>query len=249
MKPIIKISNLNFAYDNKAILSNINFTMEATDFVAVIGPNGGGKSTFIKLIMGLLTPNSGSITLFGTTPEKGRLNVGYLPQLNDIDLSYPITVEEVVYLAKLQGNMWKKITKSDLSDTHEALEQVGLCHLAKESLSNLSGGQKQRVFIARALVNKPKLLILDEPTASIDASAEHNFYTVLNNLHKKLAILMISHDLSAVAQLVNKIACLNQKLIFHNTNQLHQHDLEDTYGCPVALIAHDIPHHLLHSHE
>ncbi len=249
MTPIIEISKLNFSYEKKVVLKDIHFSMDSTDFVAVIGPNGGGKSTFIKVIMGLLSPTSGQVSLFGKSSEKGRLNVGYLPQLNDIDLSYPITVEEVVSLAKLQGNLWKKMTRQDKQATADVLEKVGIGDLAKKALGRLSGGQKQRVFIARALINNPKLLILDEPTASIDASAEHNFYTLLKELHKQMGILMISHDLSAVAQLVNKIACLNQKLIFHNTNQLHQHDLESTYGCPVALIAHDIPHHLLHSHD
>ncbi len=248
MTPILSIQDLSYAYAQKPVLTNVQFEMGQGDFVAVIGPNGGGKSTFIKLIMGLIQPDSGTIRLFGEPVESGRRLVGYLPQFQNVDLDYPILVEEVVLMSLLQGNWLRSIRRKDRQLAWDVLEKVGILHLKDRPLSALSGGEKQRVFLARALVNQPKLLILDEPTTSVDIQAEQSLYRLLQDLHQSLAILMVSHDLSAVSQLVNKIACLNQKMVFHQTKELTAQDLEEVYGCPVALIAHGVPHHHLESH-
>jgi zinc transport system ATP-binding protein len=246
---ILSVSDVCFSYDNRPILLDVSFSMEATDFVAIIGPNGGGKSTLVKLIMGLAEPQSGEIRLFGQPPKVGRSKVGYLSQANTMTSEYPISVLDVVLTSRLSGQMWHRFSDVDRQDAIVCLEQVGLVHLCKRSLSELSGGERQRVFIARALMNKPKLLILDEPTSSADPHAEQTFYELLQKLNTNMAVLMVSHDISAVSRLVKKVACLNQRLIYHNSKELDAQDLHDTYGCSVELIAHGVPHRVLHSHD
>lgn len=249
MPPILDVVNVSYRYHQKPVLTDIHFSIDPLDFVAIIGPNGGGKSTLIKLIMGLLHPESGHISLLGTSPKKGRSQVGYLSQSLALDLDYPIKVIDVVLTSRLSLSLWHRITEQDQSDAVACLEQVGIAHLKNRALSALSGGEKQRVLIARALLNNPKFLILDEPTSNIDPHAEREFYHLLQTLNEKMAILMVSHDISAVSQLVKKVACLNQKLVYHNSKELHHHDLEEAYGCPVELIAHGVPHRILDAHE
>ncbi len=249
LQPILEISDLNFSYASIPTLTDINFTLFENDFAAVIGPNGGGKSTLIKLMMGLLKPQSGTVKLFGKSPEIGRKQVGYLAQFSLIDLEFPIKVLDIVQMNRLSGNPFKQFTTSDRNDAIKALEMVGIGHLSARTLSQLSGGEKQRVFLARVLMNNPKLLILDEPTSGVDFHAEKSFYDLLQELNKKMAILMISHDISAVSTMVKKIACLNKKLIFHNGAELRKEDLEEIYACPVDLIAHGVPHRVLHRHD
>lgn len=248
-RAILEVNSVNFAYPSQVILDSVSFELFEHDFVAVIGPNGGGKSTLIKILMGLLMPNSGTVSLFGEAPKIGRKKVGYLPQFNVIDLEFPITVEEVVLMSRLRNPFFSRITSQDREDLEKVLDRVGISHLISRSISALSGGEKQRVFLARALLNQPQLLILDEPTTSVDAQAERGIYELLSQLRQDMTILMVSHDLTAVSQLVNRIACLNRKLIIHQGKELAPQDLEEIYGCPVALIAHGVPHHHLHSHD
>jgi zinc transport system ATP-binding protein len=247
-KHILNIKNVSFEYQGKPVLEKINFSMGDKDLVAVIGPNGGGKTTLVKLIMGLIPPHKGKISLFNASPEKGRQHVGYLAQFRQVDMNYPITVIDTVLMSRLVAGPFYRYSRNDHQRALEALDRVGISNLAHRSLSELSGGQKQRVFLARAIINTPKLLILDEPTTSIDSPSETDFYEMIRNLNDHMAILMISHDLSAVSKTVDKIACLNKTLIYHGTKELHRHDLESTYGCAVDLIAHGIPHRVLDKH-
>jgi len=248
-RPILSIQNLNFNYGTRSILENVSLSMDAQDFVAIIGPNGGGKSTLLKCIMGIFKPQSGTIEVFGTTAKKGRQFMGYLPQFRNVDGDYPITVLETVMMSTLNGNPFKHFSKQDQERAKLALSDVKISNLASRSLSALSGGEKQRVFLARALMSDPKLLILDEPTTSIDAPSEQEFYGLLGELNQKMAILMVSHDISMVSTTVKNIACLNKKLIYHGTKELTSHDLEETYGCDVELIAHGMPHRVLKDHD
>ena len=247
--PILKIENLNFSYGLRKILDNVNFFLDENDFVAIIGPNGGGKSTLVKLIMGLIQPSSGTISLFGGTPESGRRQVGYLAQFRQVDIDFPIRVIDTVLMSRLVDGPTRRYKPKDIEDAHEALENVGIRDLSARTLSELSGGQKQRVFLARAILNTPKLLILDEPTTSVDSPTGLDFYDLLKNLKQKMSILMVSHDISAVSKTVDKIACLNRTLIYHGTKELGKEDLEHTYGCAVELIAHGIPHRVLGDHS
>jgi len=247
--PLLEINNLSHSYEQKIALSSINLKVNSGDFLAIIGPNGGGKSTLIKLIMGLIPIKEGSIKLFGKSVKNGRNHVGYLPQIQNAKEDFPITVEDVVALSRLKNKWLLPLTKQDYKIANHCLAKVEISHLGKRTLDTLSGGEKQRVYLARALVNSPKLLILDEPTTSVDIQAERSIYTLLKELNKTLAIVIVSHDLSAVPQLVNKIACLNKKLIFHENSELSQNDLEEVYGCPVSLITHGVHHHHLHAHD
>jgi len=246
---VVSIKDLFFSYQNNLVLENISFQMKVSDVVAIMGPNGGGKTTFLKLILGLLTPQKGQVTLFGEPPAKGRQWVGYVPQFHHLDFSYPISVEEVVLSGRLKQRPWHRYTSNDKEKAKEMLEKVGIGHLAKVPVAAMSGGQKQRLFIARALMHDPRLLVLDEPTSSMDSHAEQTLLGLLHSLSHDMAMLIVSHDIAAFSPLVKSIACLNKTLIYHGTKSISHSDLEATYGCPVELIAHDIPHRILHHHH
>ena len=248
-QPTLHIDNVSFEYGDRLVLENVNFSINERDFVAVIGPNGGGTSTLLKLIMGLLKPKSGTIKLFGDSVFLGRSHVGYLSQFSNIDLNYPISVIDVVLMSRLVKSMFYRLTAADYKLACEMLDRVGIVHLKDRPIARLSGGEKQRVFLARALLNNPKLLILDEPTTSIDATSEQEFYAMLKQLNAEMGILLISHDISAVSVMVDKIACLNRKLVYHDNKELTSEDLNHTYGCEVDLIAHGVPHRVLKKHD
>jgi len=248
-KNILEIKNLTFSYATRNVLENINLIVQPNDFLAIIGPNGGGKSTLLKLIMGLLPLQSGSIKINNLPPKKGRKHIGYLSQFQHVDMTFPITVEEIVMMTALRSKPYGRIPKTLKQQVQQTLDRVGIGDLTQKSLSELSGGQKQRVFLARVLIEQPKLLILDEPTTSIDIHAEQTFYDFLKELNKTMAIIMISHDISAVSNIVHKIACLNKNLIYHNTKEISKDDLEKTYACDINLIAHGVPHRVLKDHH
>lgn len=246
----IEVNNVNFSYYKTTVLEDINFKIEENDFVGIIGPNGGGKTTFIKLLIGLLKPDSGSIKVFGKPVKKLNRQVGYVPQSFNFDNNYPINVKEVVMMGRLNSEIpFSKSNESNTKIVEECLSKVDMLQFKNELIGNLSGGQKQRVLIARALAVKPKILILDEPTASVDSKAGKNFYDLLDELNKEMTILMVSHDIGVVSQYVKKIACLNKQLVFHNTKEISREMLESTYQCPVDLIAHGLPHRILDEHE
>ena len=245
----IEAKNLYFKYDSTYVLEDVNFSVNEKDFVGIIGPNGGGKTTLIKVLTGLLKPTKGSVSIFDKPLIHAQNLIGYVPQTFNFDPNYPISVKEVVALGRVTNS--KTITKDGSSKKiiTECLEKVDMLDFKDELIGNLSGGQKQRVLIARAIAVQPKILILDEPTASIDSRAGKNFYDLLNELNKEMTILMISHDIGVVSQYVKKIACLNKKLVFHDTKEISKEMLEKTYQCPVDLIAHGLPHRVLDEHE
>ncbi len=247
--PILEVHNVTFGYKETHVLENVSFSINPTDFLAIIGPNGGGKTTLIKLIMGTLSPQQGSITVFGETPAIGRKYIGYVPQFNPIDTDYPIQVWEVVFMNRLLHHPFQRYNAKAKKDVLRALDWVGIAHLYHRSLSALSGGEKQRVFLARALLNSPRLLILDEPTSSVDFYAEKGFFELLKALNQNMAIVMITHDLSVVSRTVKQVACLNVKLIYHGDKELTEKDFEEVYGCPIELIAHGTPHRVLGAHH
>lgn len=245
----IEVNNVYFKYEEVNILEEINFSVDDRDFVGIIGPNGGGKTTLIKILVGLLKPQQGEVKIFGKPVSKVKNLIGYVPQIFNFDPNYPISVEEVVLLGRLTADRKSFRNKTDLKIVHECLEKVGMIDSKHELIGNLSGGQKQRVLIARAIAVQPKILILDEPTASIDSRAGKNFYDLLDGLNKEMTIIMISHDIGVVSQYVKKIACLNKNLVFHDSKEISKEMLEQTYQCPVDLIAHGLPHRVLDGHE
>ncbi|NYT02282.1 MAG: ABC transporter ATP-binding protein, partial [Methanosarcinales archaeon] len=228
----------------------VNLELEDRDFLGLIGPNGGGKSTLIKVIMGLIVPQKGSVRIFGQDPASARSLVGYLPQKSLFDHQFPITAFDVVLMGRYgRVGLLKRYSRADREAALRALEAVDMQDLADREIGSLSGGEQQRVFVARALVSEPRLLLLDEPTSGVDSSQQTEFYDMLCRLNQQMTIIMVSHDLTAVSRYVKKIACLNRKLYYHGSKELPTDDLEAAYGCPVDMIAHGMPHRVLKEHD
>lgn len=247
MTPLLTLNDVSAGYDNQVVLKNVNLTINDLDFIGVIGPNGGGKTTLIRLITGLLKPLSGSIQYF--TEKKDNL-IGYLPQQSRIDVKFPISVMDIV----LSGLMTRKgslgrFSASDIKLARELLEQMDIAHLAKRTVSKLSGGQLQRVLISRALIASPRLLILDEPGTYVDNQFESDLYKLLKELNAKMAILMVSHDVGTISYYVKTIACVNTYVHYHRSNIITEEQLA-SYNCPIQIITHgDVPHTVLQKHE
>lgn len=212
MKKQIEVTDLSFVYHDTTILDHINLSVHAGDYVAIIGPNGGGKTTFVKLLLGLREAGHGTISICGTTPQKARSKIGYLPQYINFNMDMPINVEEIV----LQGRMQKNklfFTAKDKAIVLAQLERMQIAHLAERKIKHLSGGQRQRVLLARALAKEPEILILDEPTASIDLEGQKEIYALLQEL--PLTKIVVSHDINILFEGVNKVAHINKKLHLH----------------------------------
>jgi zinc transport system ATP-binding protein len=243
----VEISNVSKKFNNLSVLHEININVEKNDFMAIIGPNGGGKSTLLKIIMGILIPDTGEVKIFGKKPKKARNLMGYLPQSVSFDHDFPINVFDTVLSGRYRG-LFKVHTKDDRKAVEKALKDVEISELKDRQISKLSGGQMQRVFIARAIVREPKLLLMDEPMASIDPGMQKSFYELLSKLKDKMAIILVSHDVGAVSTHVDKIACLNRELFYHGPVEDSAEGLENIYKCPIELISHGIPHRVLKKH-
>ena len=243
----VELKDISLKFNNLPVLQDINLTIKENDFMAIIGPNGGGKSTLLKIILGLLTPDTGEVRIFGRKPEKARELMGYLPQKVIFDPDFPINVYDTVLSARYHG-LFKGHTDDDLKAVHDALKDVDMLDLGDRQISRLSGGQMQRVFIARAIVREPRLLLLDEPMASIDPELQNSFYQLLSRLKNRMAVVLVSHDVGAVSTQVDKIACLNRKLYYHGPAEYAAEGLEEIYHCPIELITHGIPHRVLKKH-
>jgi zinc transport system ATP-binding protein len=243
----VEFKNVNMKYNEQYVLQDINFSIEEKDFMAIIGPNGGGKSTILKIILGLLKPNNGEVKVFKKDPKHARDLMGYLPQNLSFDHQFPISVYETVLTGRYHG-LFKGYKKSDKEAVIQALNNVEMQDFKDRQIGKLSGGQMQRVFIARAIVRKPKLLLMDEPMASIDPDMQSSFYKLMSQLKDEMAIVMVSHDVGAVSTHVDKIACLNRKLFYHGPVEDSAKGLEEIYHCPIDLISHGIPHRVLREH-
>ena len=247
----LDISNLNVFYGEDCALKDINLQVEEREFLAIIGPNGGGKTTLLKSILGLVQPDSGEIRIFGRSGESARRSIGYVPQFSRFDRKFPISVEEVVLIGRLSGrSAWfSRFSRQDRQLVDSLLERLEIADLKHRQIGQLSGGQLQRVLIARALAVEPQILVLDEPTASVDSASKTRIYDLLKELNQEMTILIVTHDLSAVSSNIDKIACLNQQLFYHGRTELEAGLVEKVYGCPVDLIAHGVPHRVLRGHE
>lgn len=201
----------------------------------------------LKIILGLYAPSSGTVRIWGEPPWKGRERIGYVPQFRTFDFSYPITVREMVLSGRLSRicGAWKRFTTADRRAVEEVLERLALAPLADRPIASLSGGEQQRAILARALVGKPDILLLDEPTVFIDAPTEVQFFDLLDDLRESLTILLVSHDIGVISRRVTRVACLNRTLHTHDTPEITEDMLEATYHCPVDLIAHGLPHRVL----
>lgn len=248
MANLFEISSLSASYGAKIVLEDINFRVEENDFIGVIGPNGGGKTTLLKVILGLIKPSAGKIVFNSSLIQEGT--IGYLPQISTGDMTFPLTVTDVI----LSGMMIKKkiISKMSASDKKKAagiIDDLGLSDLKNASLNELSGGQLQRVYLGRAIIGNPRLLLLDEPGNFVDSTFENDFYEKLKSLNSRMAILMVSHDIGIITPHVKSFACVNRHLHFHPSSEITNEQLL-SYGCPIQLITHgEVPHTVLKQHS
>lgn len=236
---VIKIEHLSVSYTpTTPVLTDINLVVPRGDYLGIMGPNGGGKSTLLKAILGLVSIQEGRILL-----AQG-VTIGYVPQFSSMERRFPITALEVVLCAFLKGGShpFFKFSKEQKEKARGYLEQVGLGELWNRQIGQLSGGECQKLLIARALALEPSLLLLDEPTASIDAKSREHIYELLAGLAGKLTILLITHDNLAISSHVKHIACLNERLFYHGDSELSEATMHELYGCPVDLISHGVLH-------
>jgi zinc transport system ATP-binding protein len=248
MNSLIKIEKLTVGYDKEPVLHDVDLEIFENDFLGVIGPNGGGKTTLLKAILGLLKPMSGRI-LFREDINKRKKPIGYLPQVKHMDRKFPITVYEVVRSGSLMKNPNKLNTSEVKHKVEDLLLEMGISNIRNKAIGELSGGQMQRVFLCRALLSDPRILILDEPDTFVDNRFEGELYEKLKELNKEMAIVLVSHDVGTISSYVKSIACINGYLHYHPDNIITQDEL-DGYNCPIQIITHGkIPHTVLKSHE
>jgi len=247
---VVRLENISVTYNDTTVLESVNFLIHTDDFLGIIGPNGGGKTTLLKVILGLVTPRKGKVTVLGKSAMKSRKFIGYVPQTSVYDRDFPINVWNVVLMGRYRNaGLIKRYSSIDKDAANKALVTMKIADLKNRQVGKLSGGEQQRVLIARALASEPKLLLLDEPTASVDPAMQTEFYEILNQLKSHIAIVLVSHDISAISIYVNKIACLNRQMFYHGTKEISSDILEATYKCPVQMIAHGtIPHRILKEH-
>lgn len=240
MSPIVSLEKVFFSYHESLVVKDISFGIQPGEFVGIIGPNGGGKTTLLKLIMGFLKPTSGSITIFGKSPQLAGQPIGYVPQSLRFDKQFPISVLELVLGGRLSHLPWYgQYSATDKRAAMQALERVGMADFAHRSFGNLSGGQAQRSLIARALASEPRLLVLDEPTASVDNQAEAEIYSILKSLQGDITILMVTHNLQAAIELVDKVICVQQTAATLNPQQVCEHFALGLYHAPLIKLPSD----------
>jgi len=245
---VVVMDGVSFSYDGSLVLEDINVALHYKNFISVVGPNGGGKTTLLKVILGLIKPVKGEIIF--NTDKLGPNKIGYLPQIAEGDTGFPLSVRDVVLSGlMLQKKPNARMKREDRLKADSVLEDLGIYHLRNKSLNSLSGGELQRVYLCRALIGEPKLLLLDEPGNFVDTSFEQGFYDKLKELNKSVTIMMVSHDVGTISAFVKSFACVNRKLHFHDSGRITKEQLK-AYDCPIQLIAHgDVPHTVLKTHK
>ncbi|SFL58084.1 metal ABC transporter ATP-binding protein [Halanaerobium salsuginis] len=251
MSYAVEVENITVKYGGIEALKNVTLKVDKGAFLGIIGPNGGGKTTLLKVILGLVEPISGQVKVFGQSLKQAADKIGYVPQISEFDRNFPISVLDVVLMARLGGkfSLFHKYSKADIAKARDILAELNLSQLADRQIGQLSGGQLQRVLIARGLAVEPEILLLDEPTANVDASSTSQIYTLLKRLNQTKTIIVVTHDMAAVSSYFDSLACLNSKLYHHGGKEIDQEITEQVFGCPVDLIAHGHPHRVFASHQ
>lgn len=245
----IIFDRVSFSYDHNQVLEDVSFQVPHGEFLAIIGPNGGGKTTLVRLALGLLKADKGQITIFGDIPERSVQRIGYVPQDISQGERFPITVLDTVLMGRTGYPGGKKPSSEDMEKALDSMKIVGVEDMCDSLVGKLSMGQKQRVMIARALTSDPEMLILDEPTASVDLDTQKALYDTLLRLNREKTIIVVSHDLFAVTAHATAVACVNRRICYHSEGEIRPEMLELAYGtCPVELIAHGLPHRVLGRH-
>ncbi len=246
---LISIENASVKYDGVTVLEDVSLKIREDDFIGVIGPNGGGKTTLVRLILGMVKPAQGKVNYF--LPHiTGKSKIGYLPQVHAFDSKFPIVVRDVI----LSGLPYRRRlisghTASERAKADQWMERLGITHLADKPVGKLSGGEMQRAFLCRSLISEPRLLILDEPDTYVDNRFENELYATLRELNEKMAILLVSHDVGTITYYIKSIACVNRSLHYHPSNVITEKQLA-SYNCPIQIITHgDVPHTVLGKHD
>jgi zinc transport system ATP-binding protein len=252
MTPIkaLELDNVSFFYKTEAAVRDVTFAIDEGDFLGVIGPNGGGKTTLLRLMLGVIAPRQGTVKLLGDAPERSRKFAGYVPQETSSNKEFPISVRDAVRmgLAARRG-IGRRLTKDDKRAADATIDELGLGYLRDRTIGELSGGQRQKVLLARALVSGPRILFLDEPTASIDTTGTDEIYLHLKKLNDRgTTVVLVTHNVGAVSNYIKSIACINKELYFHPEGTIDEATVTKTFGCPVDLIAHGLPHRVFHEH-
>lgn len=239
MTAAIEIRDVSFRYDGPLVLDKVNLTVDRGEFLGIVGPNGGGKTTLLKLVLGLLEPTQGEISVFGRKPSDARRDIGYVPQFAYFRRDFPISVEEAVLLGRLGiASSLGGYRRTDREAAERAMDEAEILQFRARPLSALSGGELQRVLIARALAGEPKLLLLDEPTSNIDLRVESDIFDLLKQLNARTTIVVVSHDIGFVSRYVSRVACLNRTLVCHPTSEITGEVITALYGRPVRMVRH-----------
>ena len=240
METVIKLEQVSFAFDKFLALENVNLKVEDRDFIGIVGPNGGGKTTLLRLMMGLLKPTGGTVTVLDSVPEKKRRYFGYVPQNSYTDRHFPIKVKEVVAMGLVTSYSFSPwFTKDEMKQVYNSMKAVSIDDLAEKKYGELSGGQRQRCLIARALVSEPRIILLDEPTASVDNTVEKDIYELLSSLNEKQTIILASHDIGFISSYVNRVVCVNRQVVSHNIDEISWDTLiKDTYKTDMTIARH-----------
>lgn len=251
MNKILELRDLTVGYQNKQeVLKNVNLTVFENDFLGIIGPNGGGKTTLLKSVLGLLESSKGEIMFFKRGLGVEKIKIGYLPQINQIDKKFPISVFDVIQSGLTIQNTFKPYTKEQKLRVHEIAIKMGVDHLITHSIGALSGGQLQRTLLGRAIIDQPDLLMLDEPNSYVDKKFENNFYDLLEDINRDTAIIMVSHDIGTVLSQVKNIACVNAGLHYHEGVDVSSDWINGIYNCPIEIVGHgNLPHRVLGKHD
>ena len=244
------LEDVSVRYGSIIAIEDVNLSIYSKEFLAIIGPNGGGKTTLLKVLLGLKQPYKGKVSVLGKNPKFTRKYIGYVPQHSRIDSQFPVNIRDVVLMGRYgHSNPLRKYTDDDIAIVENTLKKVEMLDYIERQIGTLSMGQQQRVFLARALVSEPVLLLLDEPTASVDEPMRMDFYELLKILKREKGIVLVTHDITAVSVHADKVACLNRRFFYHDSKELTPEDIEAAYECPVEMIAHGMPHRVLPKHD
>lgn len=235
----IEVKQVSFAYGDVVVLEKVDLEVPEGEFLGIVGPNAGGKSTLLKLLLGLLEPQQGEIRIFGRPPLKARRLMGYVPQYPAFARDFPVTVKQVVLMGRLgTGPMVGGYSRRDHEIAQRVMEEAEIAGLAQRRIDQLSGGQLQRVLVARALACEPRILLLDEPTANIDMRVENELFDLLKELNERMTILVVSHDIAFISGYVHRVACLNRTLVCHRTEEIDAQAIQKLYGGEVRMVHH-----------
>jgi zinc transport system ATP-binding protein len=246
----VDLDNVSFSYGKGFVLKDVTLSIVKGDFVGIIGPNGGGKTTLVRLMLGVIKPTHGTVRLLGENPIKSRKLAGYVPQETSSNKLFPISVMDVVLMGTMgRRGLFQAYTKEDRDQAYKALEELKIASLKDKIIGDLSGGQRQKVLLARALAADPSILILDEPTSSIDTRGQDELYDQLRRLNNRgTTVFLVTHNVGAVSSYIKSIVCVNIEVFFHPDGVLDEQTINKTFGCPVDIIAHGLPHRVYHKH-